>query len=500
MSDSDSLDYLQSDFDPKSLTVPRLRSILVNYGVNYPSTAKKAQLIQILVDQILPQKSRILKERERARRSSKGIVNADPRESIEPEDILPYPRTPRRSTRNIISRIEDEEESKNKLLFRKEKSQSPSKRMPRASSKHARVSDTEVGIDVDARKKFLRHRKSEATALPVPAATWNKPDISNEPPALEVLKERVSSFGYDNPFQSGSSPTSGISPERRRKSSGIPKERRKTIGQAKTRKSEILQVDHEIYNPSAKHFNIPLAPDHLKAVDNIEIEPSEEFTHEEQLELVKERAAKGVYNVNPNRKKFKSTNNFRLKGPLWALMSFAFCCYSMWYRQEKIAVGYCDAGRKAVPLVSLNWELPNWARILIEPGCEPCPHNAVCTDGMNIQCKPDFLLKSHPLSLAGLIPLAPTCEPDGGKVRKVKAVVDRAKDELRERKAHYECGYSKDGTGTLYSSAEIDINDLKDEVSKKRRPDISESSFNELWTSAIPEITRSEEVQVSVDG
>ena len=39
--------YLEPDFDPSSLTIPRLRSILVAHGVDYPASSKKAQLIDI---------------------------------------------------------------------------------------------------------------------------------------------------------------------------------------------------------------------------------------------------------------------------------------------------------------------------------------------------------------------------------------------------------------------------------------------------------------------
>ena len=49
MSD-DELSYLQPGFDLSTLTVPRLRAILVSHDIPYPSSAKKPQLIQLLTD------------------------------------------------------------------------------------------------------------------------------------------------------------------------------------------------------------------------------------------------------------------------------------------------------------------------------------------------------------------------------------------------------------------------------------------------------------------
>jgi hypothetical protein len=62
MSDTESLDYLQTGFDPSSLTVPRIRSILVAHDIEYPSGAKKPQLVQIFSEKVLPQSRKILSE------------------------------------------------------------------------------------------------------------------------------------------------------------------------------------------------------------------------------------------------------------------------------------------------------------------------------------------------------------------------------------------------------------------------------------------------------
>jgi hypothetical protein len=75
MSVPDSLDYLQPNFDPDSLKVPRLRSIFVSHDIKYPSGAKKPALISIFTNELLPQSQKILLKRSEVKRTSKGITN-----------------------------------------------------------------------------------------------------------------------------------------------------------------------------------------------------------------------------------------------------------------------------------------------------------------------------------------------------------------------------------------------------------------------------------------
>ncbi|KAG9974162.1 hypothetical protein KCU78_g22991, partial [Aureobasidium melanogenum] len=67
--------YLQPDFDPSSLTVPRLRSILVAHNVAYPSSAKKSDLIAIFNSNVAPQARKLLNVQSRTVRSARGIVD-----------------------------------------------------------------------------------------------------------------------------------------------------------------------------------------------------------------------------------------------------------------------------------------------------------------------------------------------------------------------------------------------------------------------------------------
>lgn len=516
MSDTESLDYLQSGFDPSSLTVPRLRSILVSHNISYPASAKKPQLIEIFNDNVLPQSRKLLAARARAKRTSRGITDAESsQESTVADDgeLMPPPPTPRpRSSRKPSSKhkIEDSESETPQ--------KSPTKKTPRASSsKHIRASDTETGTDGDGAKKSVRRsRKSE------PPQIKNEED-QQELPTPTPTKDSV--FSYDNPFQSGSSPLSGVrstSGESRRQTLGtsITKDsNRRKSGSTTRRRTDIPKSEDDIIPHTSRTFEMPISKlNGFVGVDDNGVAASEEFTPEEQMELVRERSVNGQSAIDPFRPKKKTSKRSKTTGPIWVVFMTLLAGYATWYRKEKFAVGYCGVGRESrqlnsAPICTPKWassfsipdmctevDIPNWLTTLVEPHCEPCPQHATCYEHLETVCDPDFVMHPHSMSLGGLIPLPPTCEPDGEKVRKVKVVADRAVEELRERRAKWECGDLVEDDGTPASSVEIDAEELKKEVSKKRRRGMSEAEFEDLWVGAIGEIQGRDEVEVVVDG
>lgn len=505
MSDTEGVEYLQTGFDPSSLTVPRIRSILVSHDIPYPSAAKKPQLIQIFEENVVPQARKILAARARAKRSSMGIVDAESSQEStvteESEELMPPPPTPRqRNTRKSSARLKSEESESDVSSATPARTRSPAKKTPRASSKHPRTSDTEMGADPEARRTVRKTRKSEAPTAPqpIPASRVKREEDDD---GLGVSR-RVSNFTYDNPFQSGSSPPSDPpSGERSRKSLGAVKDKRKSLGATPRRRTtQLSKEEQDIHPPTSSKFEIPVKDlDFTGYEDPIpSIEPTEEFTPEARLELIQERSAKGLSAI-PSRRNKPQSKGIGM-GPFWVVLLTVLGGYATWYRQEKVAVGYCGVGRDANQVIPTNIQVPDWARLLVEPQCEPCPQHAYCSENLVTQCETDFLLKPHPLSVGGLVPLTPTCEPDGEKVRRVKAVADRAVEELRERRAKFECGELVDEQGVPSPIVEIDAEELKKEVSKKRRKGMSESEFEELWGGAIGEIEGRDEVESRADG
>lgn len=494
----DEMEYLSPSFDPATLTVPRLRSILLSHDITYPASAKKPQLIDLFNQELKPRSRKILAARSRIRRTSKGItdmpssregtVNGD--DGGRSGSMLPPPipdtsrRQPRKSSRQSSEDFIGEEQT--------------AKASRKSSSKHPRPSDTETSEVEIKRPSARKTRRSEVA----PTVKVEEPEGRPIRPSLEK-----SPFSDENPFQSGSSPLTPS--EARRKSAGANADRRKstsnrrrTDGVSSGAKSQPPQQDGVIV-PSSRTFEMPLARIKKEIGQNevdSEVEAGEEFAPEEQLELSRDRAANGGLDVLPTRKtkgSRKSGGTSVLRSAPWAVFTALLSGYALWFRREKLEVGYCGLGKTSDSIAGV--QIPEWASLL-QPECEPCPQHAYCYENLETRCEPDFVLRPHPLSLGGLVPLPPTCEPDGEKARRVKAVADKAVEELRERNAKSECGTLTDEQGKIVRTPEIDEQDLKKHVAKQRRKDMSNQEFEDLWKGAIGDMLGLDEVVQATDG
>ncbi|KAJ6171334.1 hypothetical protein N7470_000401 [Penicillium chermesinum] len=512
---ADELDYLQADFDLNSLTVPRLRSILVNHDIPYPASAKKSQLIQILEHEVLPQARRLLRERERVRRTSEGITDMGSRGSSvvsdrEDRDSIPPPPTPstiastagtrrgttRRSTRASTADTDNEVPPATPATVKR-------KSAARSVGKHPRASDTEINDDAATTPTAAvaaSARKSTARK------TRRSEDMEGTTPSIKTEPREGSIFTDDNPFQSGSPESVGrpVSRDSKRKSGSRLSVESSGSRTLRSRRSVTPgsggKQEDGIKAPTRASFDFasrlqatkeePESEDEESEVDNEDEEdgdedevPGEEFTPEEQLALESEQYAPPTRTRKHSHKQ-SSTSVVAS----WVVILSVLIGFAAWWRKEKIEIGYCGLGKPTWSLAETK--VPEWANVL-EPLCEPCPPHAFCYPNFEARCEHDFILKAHPLSLGGIVPLPPTCEPDSEKARRVKAVADKAVEELRERRAKYECGQLEN---EREPTPEIPEPKLKEQVAKKRRKGLSDTEFDDLWKGAIGEIIDKDEV------
>ncbi|PHH71992.1 hypothetical protein CDD80_4848 [Ophiocordyceps camponoti-rufipedis] len=468
-------DYLEEGFDPRSVTMPRLRSILVTHSIDFPSTAKKAQLVELVTDRVLPQVPRLRAERAKAKRSSFGIVNAgsaDDTNTWDDAELQP-PRTASKRSRSPVkssARRKTIEPEADPPLFK-------------SSRKSSSRSASRPLDDDDATVETKSKRRSRRTITP-----QIKDESDEDRPRLDELQaaklEEESVFTDDNPFQSGSSPPAIKSANQRRRTAGD--ELFKDIVRPSGRRSE---------GTSRKSSAMTTSRFQPEAVDDT-LEPGEEFTPNEQLELERAERA-GEISIAPRKPQHETGRRSSIRAPLLALMMALLSAYGAWYRQEKMAVGYCGLGRPAKSILPPDIPVPNFLRPLVEVQCEPCPLHAYCYQDYSVRCESDFILQPHPLSLGGLVPVPPSCEPDGEKARRVQAVADKAVEELRERRAKFECGVpADDESGQQHKSPAMSEDELKESVGKKRSKRLSQIEFDELWKAAIGEVTARDEVSI----
>lgn len=478
--------YLDPEIDPSKITVPELRSILLKHGITYPSSSKKPALLALFNEEVLPQAAKIQRAQARTKRSTKGIEDvpssAASTTTEDPEDdtlLAPPPTTRRTSRRTTRAAVEEEPEQATPAR----RSKTPSRST--VPTKHARTSDGEG----EEQPQVRRNRKSAVT-----------PAVKHEP------RDDESPFTQDNPFQSGSSPPvpETTTRDRRRKTIGFEhKEKRKSDVHRRRTGQPSEQYDEGINVPTRRTFDMPITrrmkeevvEEPLEEPDDLDI--GEEFTPDEQLELVREREKTGEVDVLPPRRRNRpSKASGTIKAFSLTLLTTAAAVLGGVWRQEKYAVGYCGIGRDSTSLAGV--EVPDWASDII-PKCEPCPPHATCYANLDLVCDKDFVKREHPLSLGGLVPLPPTCEPDSEKTRRIGLVADRTVQVLREQNAKYECG-EPDAEGKPIDSPDLTEAQLKQELSSIKRKGMSQEEFDDLFASAIGEVVSREEVTEKSDG
>ncbi|ROW18291.1 hypothetical protein VPNG_00363 [Cytospora leucostoma] len=526
MSDTE-VDYLQPDFEPASVTMPRLRSILVSQNVPYPATAKKAQLVEIFNENVAPRARKLLAQRQKAKRTSMGITNIDGSRgySVTNEDSRRALGTPRRSKSPRKATRSFKQESDEPERIPEQVNSSPWKQPARPASRQfvpPSEADTDNYYDSN-RSPWKTPRQAELTPKPNSKLEESGGGV---PRYQQQSTEPDTVFTSDNPFQGRSTPTALTTPYNRRRTPGSDSTIKRNASSSLRSRAEILEVDDydsTIYsdqfetpnqfktpNPfkTPNQFKTPSSgftlPETPATLEPEEVEAGEEFTPDEQLALTQEDALRAQRAVVPVQRNKRSSS---LKKPVWVLFVTLLGAYAAWYRQEKLAVGYCGVGRldhdfipRRLEYKDFSFEVPEWAIQLAEPQCEPCPPHAYCYVDGSVRCEDAFVLKPHPLSAGGLVPLPPTCEPDGEKVRRVKAVADKAVEELRERKAKYECGDLVDENGRHSHTPLVAVEELKETISEKRSKKLNTKEFDDLWAAALGEIETRDEVLVEHKG
>lgn len=470
----DDLDYLEPGFDPNSLTVPKLRNVLVMHDVTYPSNAKKPQLVQLFNEEVVPQARKLLSARRRLKPSSRGIVDVPSSQAStvdeEEEPVPEPPPTTRRSTGRRRTRASPEEDIDATLQAPPE----PSTSRRRTTIKHA---------EPEVRPAARRTRHSITPAI---KAEESEPEAWARPAA-------DSPFTSENPFQSGSSPPQEPRGGRRKTlDASDAREKRKSVSSRRRTEGPKLQQDGHIKPPTSSTFNIPILGRRKKEEpEEQELVPAgEEFTPEEAQEIAQQQQ-NGTLAVVPRRKK-KSGSGGLTVGALTLTVMLAAVGFA--YRNEKIEVGYCGVGRE--PSSDLQGiTIPEWAQAV----CEPCPPHAICSPLLETKCEKYFMLKPHPLSFGGLVPLPPSCEPDSEKSQRVAVVTRRGVEKLREQNAAHECKEPLKGETKPPTSPFVSEEELKASLSAKKSKRMSQEEFDALWEPAIGEMLNRDEIEHKVE-
>jgi hypothetical protein len=452
----DDLYYLQSDFEPTTFKVAELRGVLNKHNISYPAAAKKADLVAIFNSDLKSQARKLLNAQRKVNRTSRGIVDATSSTAstqvAEDEDEEPLPTSPVKKARGRPKKTPKpvEEETDNTLV-------------PRTKSK------PRVEKSRERKKSVPRTIAAQTPATKDIPNTWN-------------TYTEDSPFSAENPFQSGgSSPPQPTTVSKRRRTDGPITEKRESAGRRKTDNPRVVRHSAAV--------NVPISS--LGHGDDVEA--GEEFEESELLELEEERKS-GKVAVLPVRRSPKTQGSGTLtRALLYGLGAIAVGLGGV-YRQEKVHVGYCGVGEQSDWISKLD--IPEWAQQNLLPSCEPCPPHATCYSDLRTECDKGFVVANNPLSLGGLVPLIPTCEPDGERPKMIKAVTERIIKGLRIRNAEASCT-GKDSQGTPVTTPELSEDFIRESLTAVKKATMTDEEFNDLFDSSISEVARSEDITIA---
>ncbi|KAF8424928.1 Man1-Src1p-C-terminal domain-containing protein [Tirmania nivea] len=580
--------YLQPDFDPNSLRVSDLRNLLLEYDVDYPSAAKKAVLVDLFSEHIAPRAQRIAEQRSRVRASSKGIVSVDRAGNALVEEPR---RGSRRTRRKSVADTDSDAGGGSDML--ESITMSPVKKTPaRRTASPSRPSDsgrqsrvrTEDAGEPETPRTVRKTRRSSAkpaelvpeTPVAPPRQQTKEPDDpENSPFSMENVFQKSTSVSsaskesWKKSMQPRTEERISSRPGRRLTDFLTPTTMQETEPEEpKYNQHSSLSTSHDseppaIYNHrttdgpyelvarrATKRYEVPVSqlgsgapmpsvtPDRAivkieKLEDDDLIPAGEEFTPEGAKEVAEAEEEEGAVVLRRSGRR-RNASTPATASALWAVLATLLIAYFLWWRKEKIEIGYCGVGNTAPKsLKSHHHDDRDWATVL-RPECEPCPPNAICKPNYTVECKSDYVLVNSPFSLFGLIPLAPTCEPDSEKLRRIAILSDEAIKVLRKRAADVECGEiaaikphlggkgdetgkeagegkeEKDisGSGSVVKAAEggplaqgkgMDEAELYRAMYELKAPKLSDEQFNELFKAALEEVSSREEIEAKED-
>lgn len=151
--------------------------------------------------------------------------------------------------------------------------------------------------------------------------------------------------------------------------------------------------------------------------------------------------------------KHRAKSFFSLSSILSYLLRVAFVSYFLYWRHQRLHLGYCDTGTNSQRVLEepgnafepqdqqQQQESVALISSLIDratPACMPCPAHATCAFGKLISCDTDYVRKSSPWS-SRIVPLADRCVPDTEKLARIIELAAATNRKLRQEHGRVLC-------------------------------------------------------------
>ncbi|KAG9127161.1 inner nuclear membrane protein enriched at telomere/subtelomere region [Ceratobasidium sp. 392] len=202
-------DYLQPDFEPSTLTIPHLLSVLTYHGIKYPSPHTKGKLVDVFNNEIKPRSAELLRERqirERKKPSHEGIFDGHTGRAIQPPEPAPVRRSTRRSSQQPPDVIPPPEPAP--VVKRRRSSAGPT--MSRSGSRIQRQTRAEPVLAEESESEPTRDKSEDPR--PRKTSRTKGPSARERRRSAGLSDNNESAWEDNNVFQSGAEDSSPARP------------------------------------------------------------------------------------------------------------------------------------------------------------------------------------------------------------------------------------------------------------------------------------------------
>jgi hypothetical protein len=169
---------------------------------------------------------------------------------------------------------------------------------------------------------------------------------------------------------------------------------------------------------------------------------------------------------------------------LTALAGAMLGAVGVWWRTEKINVGYCGVGKSYWAAQSST--VPAWLRWAVAPQCEACPAHATCAVPFYAHCDEEYHLRESRASLWGLIPRPPRCEATTERTRQISGLARDIAREVHRKLSLWRC---EPPTETTFEV-------IKHAIELRRSKAEATHIDGDIWPLALEEALQDNDIEI----
>ncbi|EPQ32256.1 uncharacterized protein PFL1_00453 [Pseudozyma flocculosa PF-1] len=449
-------DYLAEGFDPNSLKMAQLRSLLFQHDVHPSSTARKADLVAEFNRHIAPLAPELRSRNNTVVASSSGIIDLRAQRTDDSSADDSPAKAPRRGLPSLAART----------------STAASRNEPETSAAQpAQVAEAPVKRPRGRPRKSAPATVAASRQSPTKEVSFDVQEQSGSKRSEDRSGRDESGFSDYNPFQSGSEASPEVGPAAKA-AAAARRARRKTMGEPSSRlamrsdddeddedkdkdedrdrapirkaSSKKAAVPRSSTVPALKNYMDPsviaatpprIIGDALKRGREL-FSPSRSLGPEDENQDAAFAVGNGKvkhedeskWGSESSRRTSKRyayedlTTSQKSSQLLWVILVGVVAFWALWYTRESRTIGYCDTGSTTNSLL-IQRELEAQAAAaasraalaegqqhdddddesalagqivpdFLRPTCTPCPDNAVCKDTRLLGCiSPDYVVE-----------------------------------------------------------------------------------------------------------